>query len=119
MNSEEIRLTESFATYVTFIRLLSSVGPHMSDEGRLKRECFTTVLALFFLFLFWGNVSLIPLTIFPVVPSAASFRSGVLKVLVVCMLSHMSGIFRAREFDLAKWTFFIYVALIVCLEMKI
>lgn len=47
VNAEEIGLTEGFATYVTFIRLLSRVDAHVSYEGRLKQECFTAILAHF------------------------------------------------------------------------
>lgn len=61
------------------------------------------------------------LAVFIVLPRAMFVGCVVLSVPVqhLSMHFHMRGILGAREFDLAKWTFLIYFALFVCLEMKI
>ena len=74
VHTQEIGLTESFATYITFIRLLPGVDTHVSDEGGLKGECFTTVLALFPFSLFCGSGSMKPLTVLTSVAPPAAFN---------------------------------------------
>lgn len=121
VHTQEVRLSEGFATYVTFVRLLSGVDAHVSDERRLEREGFTAVLAHFIFPLFPGHRCRTSPSAGAAVSSGLLFRFIHLGISVelVSVCLYVIRVLGAREFDLTVRTLCINVALSMCLQMKV